>query len=156
MWGEPDDRLSDRQLYNAKSQHHTAHVPCFVSASCHSCSHCLVSASCRLTDLAASQQYEDSIGQSPSYADDDEYPISPVTEAKYNEMDEEDFMLCNLLPAGHACRKDELDGDGENKPPSENHAGDREPSPAQRPSITPKAELVGSRIHLQIARLFKR
>ena len=43
------------------------------------------------------------------------------------------FMLCNLLPAGHACRKDELDGDGENKPPSENHAGDREPSPAQRP-----------------------
>ena len=44
--------------------------------------------------LAASQQYEDSIGRSPSYAD--EYPISPVTEAKYNEMDEEDFMLCNL------------------------------------------------------------
>ena len=87
-----------------------------------------------LTDLAASQQYEDSIGRSPSY--DDEYPISPVTEVKYNEMDEEDFMLykCNLLPAGHACRKDELDGDGENKPPSENHAGDREPSPAQRPS----------------------
>ena len=66
-----------------------------------------------LPDLAASQQYEDSIGRSP---------------------DEEDFMLCNLLPAGHACRKDELDGDGENKPPSENHAGDREPSPAQRPS----------------------
>ena len=73
-------------------------------------------------------------------------------------MDEEDFMLCNLLPAGHACHKGELDGDGENKPPSENHAGDRgrvNRHPHNIP-VTPKAELVGSRIHLQIARLFKR
>ena len=38
--------------------------------------------------LLAAQQYEHSL----------EYPISPATEAKYEEMDEDEFLLDNLLP----------------------------------------------------------
>ena len=52
--------------------------------------------------ILASQQYEQSLSAlstDPSvYSGDDPYPISPATQIKYDEMDEDDFAIDKLLP----------------------------------------------------------
>ena len=100
--------------------------------------------------LQASQQYEDSIGQSrTSDIETNEYASSPVTEVRYYEMDETEFFLCNLLPR-------ELQ-DEPSRDESKNNTIGREPH-VQRSncclhshvavSLLTKAEREGSRVHL--------
>ena len=49
--------------------------------------------------------------------------MSPATEASYYDMDEDEFLLSNLLPG-------EFHDESENKPPStENHSDHSEPCP---------------------------